>query len=70
MLNQAKNEMDNLKDKIQDLKDDNQRLQNNIQKRNAQIAAMGESIKFCSWIPRLSFIPLCLIETSGVFRGR
>ena len=55
MLNQAKNEMDNLKDKIQDLKDDNQRLQNNIQKRNAQIAAMGESIKFYLNNPAFEF---------------
>ena len=43
MLSQAKQQMDQMKEAAQDLKDDNARLQANIQKRNAQIAAMGRN---------------------------
>ena len=41
MLSQAKQNMDQMKEAMQDLKDDNERMQNNISKRNAQIAALG-----------------------------
>ncbi|XP_063717870.1 kinesin-1 heavy chain-like [Symsagittifera roscoffensis] len=43
MLSQAKQQMDQMKEAMQDLKDDNARLQSNMQKRNAQIAAMGKT---------------------------
>ena len=46
MLGQAKQQMDQMKEAMQDLKDDNARLQSNMQKRNAQIAAMGKNSSF------------------------